>query len=67
MAPRIDDPPPIIEDIAMITQTLPAHACQCRDCPGATCTCGCQAGSAANGCQCGCRSGQPCRCAGDCA
>ncbi|MCX7513033.1 hypothetical protein [Frateuria sp. STR12] len=38
-------------------------ACQCPDCVGAICTCGCQGARADQpGCGCGCSAMLPCRC-----
>lgn len=45
---------------------LETTTCQCLDCPGDTCTCGCQSAIA---CHCGpaCACGTECQCGADCA
>ena len=41
-----------------------ANSCNCRNCAGTACTCGCQAPAAAKGCACGpqCQCGSQCAC-----
>jgi hypothetical protein len=46
---------------------LDTNACQCTNCPGPECTCGCQSGGSACACAPARACGPTCQCGPDCA